>query len=1555
MKKQLRLVLLAVLIVVMMMTTLLMASATGTPAPAATDNYQVVDAGGVHVGYYVTLTDALANVTANNYKVVVLKDVTEATGVALSKAFTYTITGGTQGKTITFADTVVSSRSDSAATFLDLTAGAVTLENLTLVAADTVTIAQTEYITLNGATALTLDSVTVSGSASTAFCYSNKTAIITVKGTSNLNISDAPRIFYLYNSGAKNSTISITGGKIQTVGNLVESRYPVTLSVENATVACAKLANLNNRNAKNSVITLKNGAMVQASEEVFYSDQTPNPVSITIDAGAKVEGKGIFNFKQASSVDVTLNGGELHVVGAGALLANQATIFKSFTLGAAVSPETLKIYFDDGASRPDTALDTYFDWNKISVAFSEFDGYYEITEAGTYDISSFDSDFYKMIKATIQAQSNLGGDRFPHASVNVSGWIPIVVNHANAVLNVSGSYTLRTIGFIKVVAGVANINASCISTATQPIFELQGGTLNVTGGTYTADTLISLTGNAAIAISGGTFTCKEAIQIASASSLTISGSSFTATDKTHPLFLLNHASATLTVTDGTFVDAGITLQKGSVTIAGGEWSFSADKPFQLYGGVTMNIKDGTFDSSKGDLIYISNGNGATLTFGDVNDKEKCPAISVAKGGNVFEVAKVKTSIVIHNGSFIKNAIDRDDYVSPLFFYDDSRGVSSREASSLIIYDGHFQATRVLMDYYGMVKIMIFGGTFKSNLVLENADKTRAHLINIHEDTNNANLTINGGSFDGGRGYTIIYCTGSPANYAVSISGGYFTGGYHWYMSNCVSNLTIGSRTVYQPKLDPDTNEPMVDGGGNPIQEEVEISPVFEAKDSYTCQGFYFYLNSHVNVNVTAGTFKMKDVSGRDMWYFAGPVDMKVSGGTFTVTVDGSVPDAGRTVNTHVFRTGNKAYSTNLDIYGGTFVAAHIVYYNAGGGVLNIYNGDFRSNFRASACHATAMLIHIANDNAIFNIYGGRFTANEYTYCVFAMNEAKGGTMQLNIFGGTVTGGCYWIYANTPGTITIDKNPLKADSAYTGFKPTNPSFNGLSRKAGYNVAGFYMKSGFAGGALNINGMKATLDSTTDAVALFLLECADIVFNPQKNSDVQIDVTSGAVLSSSALPCCIFSISSAFSGSIVMKGGDYISRGTSNMFNFTTKIADVSSTAQRNILTIEGGSFKGLDKSIIFYMSCEVPQYIFHIKGGTFETESASIFFLTENYTTAAKTGMNATFIVDGGTFTSTASRMVYLDHNTLPLVINGGTFIFEDRTGGNKVDDAIIYAVSKKSASILIKGGIFIDKRTDSDQSILRMSKFANIRLEGDFKLYTLEQKPYFLKDTAIPTNSLPLLASSLSTYEGQSYYLCFGYYTEYAPVMVGQPTIRPVLGAEGITFTSSISAENAAHLATLGTVSYGTLIFPSESFADGWQIGTDFLKVLTENAAKYVIVEAKDGIVTEADGSLTIRASLINIKASNYTRSFTGIAFAKVTDAEGNETYYWATHASAGVSNTMRNVAEVALNDVNSVPTEKNGCVYCYVSIMKNKTYSRYNYLFQEALRKYVPGAKPKS
>jgi hypothetical protein len=318
-------------------------------------------------------------------------------------------------------------------------------------------------------------------------------------------------------------------------------------------------------------------------------------------------------------------------------------------------------------------------------------------------------------------------------------------------------------------------------------------------------------------------------------------------------------------------------------------------------------------------------------------------------------------------------------------------------------------------------------------------------------------------------------------------------------------------------------------------------------------------------------------------------------------------------------------------------------------------------------------------------------------------------------------------------------------------------------------------------------------------------------------------------------------------------------------------------------------------------------------------------------------------------------MIYIDSNITPFVIEGGTFTFENKDNGGS-DDALLYLVGKNPASMIVRGGTFIDLREGSNQSLLKMNTQGSFKFEGEFKLYVASQKKNFYYDYNDNANSVSFMPWT-ETYNGQEYYVCFGYYNQYAPVITTAPAIRPVLGAVGLTFTASVSPEVQAHLATLGTVSYGTLIFPSQYFENGWQNGTDFLASLKAYAAEsgksessvYVMVPAVNGLITEADGSLTIRASLVEIKEKNYTMDIVGIAYAKVVAEDGTETYYYASHVSAGVSNNLRAAAKYALNDLNTKAVTENGRVYCYPSINSKNKFSRYSTALQYSLRQYLP------
>ena len=788
-------------------------------------------------------------------------------------------------------------------------------------------------------------------------------------------------------------------------------------------------------------------------------------------------------------------------------------------------------------------------------------------------------------------------------------------------------------------------------------------------------------------------------------------------------------------------------------------------------------------------------------------------------------------------------------------------------------------------------------------------------------------------------------------------GGYVTGGYYWFWSNRVIEVIFGSHETMVQEINPDTGLPVFNPDGTPKMVKATVSPTFEGLDSFTDHGFNLSRSGDVakenpgagptQVIVRAGTFTMKDLYGRNMWNFQGPTDMKIYGGEFSITLDTEIANANRVPYGVIFRTDNSGSilgTTDMDIHGGTFIAARIIFYRYAGGTLNIYGGEFISNLIATKVPGDAKMINIAYDDAIFNIYGGTFVGNEYTYSILCMNTATGGKMQLNILGGYFMGGNKWLYVNQPGAIKIGKNPLIGNPEFAGYDLQDPTFRDLSAKTSDTVYGFYIHNNFTGGTLDISYLDMVLDASSAATGAMVLEGGTITFAPADAGDIRVDVY-----------CRMFQITNAFRAQLLIKDGIYTSHDVANMFYYVTSHSGAISGGleiyHSNVI-IEGGNFEALDRSTMFNIMCEVEEYSFIIKGGNFRSEGARTFYFTVHGSGTRGTRTNV--VIEGGVFTSTAPNMFDLGQNSKPMVIKGGIFTFEDRTG-RTTDDAIIYSAGKGVSSLLVSGGEFFDYRTGSNQSFMKMNANADFRFEGDFKLYTQEKKPYFLRDTVTPSNSVPMDKSSLGDYNGEPFYICFGFYdpSGCAPVMVGTPVIRPVLGAEGITFTASMTAEAIAALKEYGTVSYGTLIFKTDSLGT-WQNGIDFKEELDNVGAKYVMVEAKNGLITNADGSIVFRASITNIKAANHTKSYTGIAYAKVTDADGTETYYWATHTSAAVSTTMRSVAEYAINDVNDVPIVKNGRNYCYVSIMKNNSYSRYASVLQDSLRQYLdPGKKP--
>lgn len=987
----------------------------------------------------------------------------------------------------------------------------------------------------------------------------------------------------------------------------------------------------------------------------------------------------------------------------------------------------------------------------------------------------------------------------------------------------------------------------------------------------------------------------------------------------------------------TFIGTGTyALQlKGDVTITikGGDYRFPGSTLFKLY-GVDLIIEDGIFYASEGGDVFYLEGD-CNVVIGKEFDVTAQPTFVVGFGGNIIHAQASPSTFLIYNGKFYKGILNDDLTVTPVIDYEGGDSAlfyfTGGGEPTLIICDGHYEATRVLMNCDAYGEIVICGGVFKSTFNkqtireiygpdVEYDDKygpkiyaadgsilynnKQNFLLNVGDQ--NTTLTIYGGTYIGGYNCAIVGFfagSGSTGGSTFNFYGGDFSGGYNWFYGN--NSITMNIAKVANPWT------------------EVVSAPTFRAPDNFTRYGFFFDINvfgKHIDLTISDGNFSMLDTYNRIMFVLQGDMDVNVSGGSFTVR-----PNETSRNDTVVFASYASASDLWVDITitGGSFTTPRAVQFYGGRGHLVITGGTFTAN--TEYCDGWANTIYSNHSGSTVYIAGGKFVGNRYQYAHVYVDGGSG--QEITIVGGSFNKGRRWAYFNAPNLkILFDKTAT-----------TTPQFGPLSEDAGDGV---YIHSNCTGSEINFASGTFVLPTNSTSRAMFVVEAGEITFGP------------GVVAEH---PNRLFQIANALKGNIYIKGGTYTSSNVCNMFHLAPELwyAEQIGGAGPARIVIEDGTFRALESSTMFNLTGDMPQYELLIKGGTFFSEGARMFFYD-----AMHAGTGLTVTVEGGDFSTTASRLIYLDTSTNPMVIKGGTFTLLPKSGNN-TDNAIIYAVGKKPSAITIAGGTFIDQRIGNKQTFIKMNPRAEINFAGNFKMYVLEKKTNFFYDYDNNMNSMPITKyAAMETLDGENYYVCFGYYRPYGPVITSTPRLRPVLGAEGLTFSASIPAATLEHLSAIGTVTYGTLIFPTEYLNDGeWDNTTDFLaelKAYAEESGKpessvYVDIVADKGKVVAEDGSVTFYASLINIKEKNHNRAMTGIAYIKVVDGKGAVTYHYATHVSASVTQDMRTIAKAALYDLNTKPVENNGRVYCYATIMKEGMYfSRYTPAQQDSLRKYL-------
>lgn len=160
------------------------------------------------------------------------------------------------------------------------------------------------------------------------------------------------------------------------------------------------------------------------------------------------------------------------------------------------------------------------------------------------------------------------------------------------------------------------------------------------------------------------------------------------------------------------------------------------------------------------------------------------------------------------------------------------------------------------------------------------------------------------------------------------------------------------------------------------------------------------------------------------------------------------------------------------------------------------------------------------------------------------------------------------------------------------------------------------------------------------------------------------------------------------------------------------------------------------------------------------------------------------------------------------------------------------------------------------------------------------------------------------------------------PVMTDGASIRLATEASGIRFRTTFSKSfldyaNALAEAIGAEISYGTLITPAKylEFTSG-VFSKEALDACTDiSGAKYVDVKATNGLTVNDDGSITVNASIVNIKTSNYRYAFAATGYICFT-VNGTTFYVYTDYSEENNARSIYDITRVAYADVSATQND---------------------------------------
>ncbi len=615
------------------------------------------------------------------------------------------------------------------------------------------------------------------------------------------------------------------------------------------------------------------------------------------------------------------------------------------------------------------------------------------------------------------------------------------------------------------------ITGGTIYSSNNHAVKTAGGTINISGGTFTAsgNNALNLTSSSTANISGGEFTTnsQSAVNVHSSSTITIDGGTMTSYgfaglavyestaivndgefNSTQGYGILVSTGSTATINGGKMTsDSGnalhVTYIDTNVTINGGEFTTKSGSAVRVSENATLNIKDGSIYSESGYALNIESPATVNITGGNISNASKeviytaTDAILNVSGGTIIcnnhneYVIYGNGTITVSGGNFGQESI------RPLIYGLENSNIYINEGAVLQTINSDYgsdviKAKGNINVSGGLIEILKDGDNDNNG---EGIDLTKGHL------------TMTGGTIKGDTHGVYVSQSGSA-----TITGG---------------SITAHSHVIYN------SGTLLLDGDVTLTSEESSSSLVYASGGTATINDGHYYSAKSIYFWQTEGDLTLNEnvvIEDAPTQILFGQREVTVNGGSYSMVTDDSdeyvfVLNNSSLVEERTVNLNNTTINSNqhlisvghlavVNLNGGTFTSTTE---NRSGairndGTLNVYEGTTINGSAKNSC-----LIYVTA-RATLNLHNGSFNIGDNRlffdvsgvinyYEDINISSINGNLLSLrgtaNFYGGTynrVSNYYFMINADEGSTLNIEDGTFTSEKGQFISNTTDSTVN-----------------------------------------------------------------------------------------------------------------------------------------------------------------------------------------------------------------------------------------------------------------------------------------------------------------------------------------------------------------------------------------------------------------------------------------------------------------------------------------------------------------------------------